>query len=87
LKGDDKYAAYVKQIGLLFENIQLVNPMAIMHASVESETAKPLGSKSEMNNNMTIFLGYAPVRGNSNVFKPKKNNNKKWAYAETMSPI
>jgi hypothetical protein len=48
-----------------------------MHASVESETAKPLGSKSEMSNNMTIFLGYAPVGSNSNVFKPKKNINKK----------
>ncbi len=28
LKGDDKYATYIKQIGLLFENIQLVDPMA-----------------------------------------------------------
>ena len=77
LKGEDKHAAYVKQIGLLFENIQLVDPTAIMHASVESATAKPLGAKSEMSDNMTIFLGYAPVGGNSNVFKPKKNNNKK----------
>jgi hypothetical protein len=77
LKGNDKYAAYVKQIGLLFKNIQLVNPTAIMHASIESDTAKLLGSKLEMNNNMTIFLGHAPVGGNSNVFKPKKNNNKK----------
>ncbi len=77
LKGDDKYAAYVKQIGLLFENIQLVDPMAIMHASIKSETAKPLGSKSEMSNNMTIFPGYAPVGSNSNVFKPRKNSNKK----------
>ncbi len=77
LKGNNKYAAYIKQIGLLFENIQLVDPTAIMHASVESDTAKPLGSKSEMNNNMTIFLGHAPVGGNSNVYKPKKNNNKK----------
>ncbi len=39
LKGDNKYAAYVKQIGLLFKNIQLVDPTAIMHASIESETA------------------------------------------------
>ncbi len=77
LKGDNKYAAYVKQISLLFKNIQLVDPTAIMHASVESETAKPLGSKSEMSNNMTIFLGYAPIGGNSSVFKPKKNVNKK----------
>jgi hypothetical protein len=77
LKGDNKYAAYVKQIGLLFENIQLVDPMAIMHESIKSETAKVLGSKSEMSNNMTIFLGYAPVGGNSSVFKPRKNSNKK----------
>jgi hypothetical protein len=28
LKGDNKYAAYVKQIGLLFKNIQLVDPTA-----------------------------------------------------------
>jgi hypothetical protein len=77
MKGDNKYAAYVKQIGLLFKNIKLVDKMAIMHTSIKSETAKPLGSKSEMNDNMTIFLGYAPVGSNSNVFKPKKNNNKK----------
>ncbi len=77
MKGDNKYATYVKQIGLLFENIQLVDPTAIMHASVESETAKPLGSKSETSDNMTNFLGYAPVRGNSSIFKPKKNVNKK----------
>jgi hypothetical protein len=64
-------------IGLLFKNIQLVNPMATMHASVEWEMAKPLGSKSEMSNIMTIFLGYAPVGGNSSIFKPKKNVNKK----------
>ncbi len=77
LKGDDKYAAYIKQIGLLFENIQLVDPTAIMHAFTESETAKPLGSKSEMSNNMTIFLGYAPVGDNSKVLKPRKKSNKK----------
>ena len=77
LKEEDKHTAYVKQIGLLFKNIQLVDPTAIMHASVESATAKPLDSKSEMSDNMTIFLGYAPVDRNSNVFKPKKNNNEK----------
>jgi hypothetical protein len=77
LKGDNKYATYAKQIGLLFKNIPLVDPTAIMHTSVMSETAKPLGSKSEMSNDMTIFLGYAPVGGNSSVFKPKKNVNKK----------
>ncbi len=48
-----------------------------MHAFVELDTTKPLGSKLEMNKNVAIFLSYAPVRGNSNVFKPKKNNNKK----------
>ncbi len=76
LKGEDKHTAYVKQIGLLFENIQLVAPTAIMHASVESATTKPLGAKSEMSDNITIFLRYIPVSGNSNVFKPKKNNKK-----------
>jgi hypothetical protein len=77
LKGDNKYATYVKQVGLLFENIQLVNPTAIMHAFIKSETVKLLGSKSEMSDNMTIFLGYAPVGGNSTVFKFRKNSNKK----------
>ena len=77
LKSEDKHAAYVKQIGLLFENIQLADPTAIMHASVELATAKSLGAKSEMSDNMTNFLSYAPVGRNSNVFKPKKNNNKK----------
>jgi len=33
LKGKDKYSAYVKQIGNLLENIQLVDLLAIMHAS------------------------------------------------------
>ncbi len=77
LKGDNKYSAYVKQIGLLFKNIQLVNPTAIMHTSNKPETAKLLGSKSEMSNNMKIFLSYAPVGGNSSIFKPNKNVNKK----------
>jgi hypothetical protein len=82
LKGDNKYAAYVKQIGLLFGNIQLVDPTAIMLTSIKLETAKPLGSKSEMSNNMTIFLGYAPVGGNSDVFKPRKNSNQRKAKME-----
>jgi hypothetical protein len=77
LKGEDKHTTYVKQTGLLFENIQLVDPTVIMHASVELATAKSMGSKSEMSNNMTIFLGYPPVDKKSSVFKPKKNNNKK----------
>jgi hypothetical protein len=77
LKGDDKYAAYINQIGLLFENIKLVDPTTIMHASIKLETAKLLGSKSEMSNNMTIFLGYTPVSGNFNVFEPRKNSRKK----------
>ena len=41
--------------------IQLVDPLAIMHAVDESGGAKPLGSKSEMSTNMTVFLAYAPV--------------------------
>ncbi len=48
LRGNNKYAVYVRQIGLLSENI-LVDPTAIMHASVELDNTKPLGSKSEMN--------------------------------------
>ncbi len=61
LKGEDKYSAYVKHIGSLFENIQLVDPLAIMHAVDENRGDKPLGSKSEMSTNMTVFLAYAPV--------------------------
>jgi hypothetical protein len=48
-----------------------------MHATVELENSKPLGSKAVMNTNMAIFLAYAPVANNVNAFKPKKNNNKK----------
>ncbi len=87
LKGDDRYAAYFKQIGLLFKNIQLVNPTAIMHAFVELETAKPLGSKSEMNNNMAIFLSYALFGSNFNVLNPRRITTKRRAYVETTSPI
>ncbi len=76
-KGEVKHGVYVKQIGNLLENIQLVDPTAIMHAMVKSENSKPLGSKAEMNTNMTIFLAYALVGNNANAFKPKKNNNKK----------
>ncbi len=36
LKGEDKHSVYVKRIGNLLENIQLVDPTAIMHATVES---------------------------------------------------
>ena len=77
LKGEDKYGAYVKQIGNLLENIQLVDPTAIMHATVETDNLKPIGKKEEMNANMTIFLAYALVGKDRNAFKPKKNNNKK----------
>jgi hypothetical protein len=48
LKGEDKHGVYVKQIGNLLKNIQLVNATAIMHTVVESENSKPLGSKAEM---------------------------------------
>jgi hypothetical protein len=37
LKGEDKYGAYVKQIGSLLENIHLVDPSAILHAAVETD--------------------------------------------------
>jgi len=65
LKGENKYITYVKHIGNLLENIQLVDPLAIMHAVDESEGAKPLGYKSEMSTNMTVFLAYVPVGRNA----------------------
>ncbi len=77
LKGDDKYSACVKHIGTLFKNIQLVDPLAIMHAVDESGGAKPLGSKTEMSANMTVFLAYLPVGRNTKAFQPKRNTNKK----------
>ncbi len=77
LKGEDEYGAYVKQIGNLLENIQLMDPTAILHAAVELDDTKPIGKKEELSENMTIFLAYAPVGKNQNAFKPKKNNNKK----------
>jgi hypothetical protein len=77
LKGEDKYSAYVKNIGNLLENIQLVDPLAIMHAVDESGGAKPLGSKTEMSTNMTVFLAYAPVGRNTKAFQPKKNTDKR----------
>jgi hypothetical protein len=77
LKSEDKYSAYVKHVGSVFENIQLVDPLAIMHAVDENRGDKPLGSKSEMSTNMTVFLAYAPVGRNAIAFQPKKNNDKK----------
>ncbi len=77
LKGNDKYSAYVKHIGNLLENIQLVDPLAIMHAVDKSGGAKPLGSKNKMSTNMTVFLAYAPVGRNVRAFQSKNNNDKK----------
>jgi len=77
LKGEDKYSAYVKHIGNLLENIQLVDPLAIMHAIDESGGTKPLGFKSEMSTDMTVFLAYALVRRNAKAFQPKKNNDRR----------
>ena len=77
LKGEDKYSAYVKHIGNLLENIQLVDPLAIMHAIDESGGTKPLGSKSEMSTDMMVFLAYALVRRNAKAFQPKKNNDRR----------
>jgi hypothetical protein len=77
LKGEDKYGAYAKQIGNLLDNIQLVDPTAIMHAVVEADASKPVRKKEEMSANMTIFLAYALVGKNQNAFMLKKNNNKK----------
>jgi hypothetical protein len=48
LKGNNKYSAYVKHIGNLLENIQLVDPLAIMHVVNELGGAKPFGSKLEI---------------------------------------
>ena len=48
-----------------------------MHAVDESSGAKPLGSKTKMSTNMTVFLAYAPVGHNVRAFQPKKNNDKK----------
>ncbi len=70
LKGEDKYGIYVKQIMNLLENIQLVNHCTIMHAADETGGAKPLGSKTKMITNMTVFLAYALVGSNANAFKP-----------------
>ncbi len=77
LKGEDKYGACVKQIGNLLENIQLVDPCTIMHAAEGTVGAKPIGSKTNMSNNMAIFLAHALVESNANAFKPKKNTNKR----------
>jgi hypothetical protein len=87
LKGEDKHGVYVKQIKNLLKNIQLVNITAIMHAAVESENSKPLGSKAEMNTNMTIFLAYAPVGNNANAFKPKRTITKQRDAKARMSWI
>jgi hypothetical protein len=75
LKGEEISGAYVKQIGNLLDNIQLVDPTTIMHAAVETNASKPIRKKEEMSTNMTIFLAYAPNGNNQNAFKPKKNNN------------
>jgi hypothetical protein len=77
IKGEDKYEAYVKQMGNLLKNIQLVDTTVILHAVVESDNTKPIDKKEELSENMTIFLAYTPVGKNQNAFKPKKNNNKK----------
>jgi hypothetical protein len=45
LKGEDKYGAYIKQIGNLLKNIQLVDPTAILHTAVKTEATKPIGKK------------------------------------------
>jgi hypothetical protein len=57
-----------------------------MHTMVESGNSKSLGSKAEMNTNMTIFLAYALVGNNGNAFKPKKNNNKKKRHKDKDKP-
>ncbi len=86
LKGEDKYGAYVNLLGNFLENIQLVNPLAIMHAADETGGAKLLESKTKMSTNMTIFLAYALVGINANAFKPKRNNNKKQGHKGKDKP-
>jgi hypothetical protein len=48
-----------------------------MHAVDESGGTKPLGSKTEMSANMTVFLAYPPVGRNTKAFQLKMNNNRK----------
>jgi hypothetical protein len=72
LKAEEKCGACVKQIGNLLENIRLVNPCKIMHAADETGGATPIGSKTQMINNVIIFLAYAPVGSNANAFRMKK---------------
>jgi hypothetical protein len=48
-----------------------------LHAVDESGGAKPLGSKSEMSTNMTVFLAYAPVGRNAKAFQPNKNSDRR----------
>jgi hypothetical protein len=74
LKGEDRYGMYIKQIGNLLENIQLVDPTAIMHAAVKTDNLKPIGKKEEMSTNMIIFHAYALVGKDRNAFMPKKND-------------
>jgi hypothetical protein len=62
-----------------------------MHAADKTGGAKPLGSKTEMSTNMTVFLAYAMVGSNANAFKPNKNNNKKQGHkgkdeSDTLNP-
>jgi hypothetical protein len=63
---------YIKQIGNLLENIQLVDPTAIMHAAVETDNSKPIDKKKDMNANMTIFLAHAPVGKDRNGSSQKR---------------
>ena len=87
LKGNDKYGAYVKPIGNLRENIQLVDPLAIMHAVNKSRGAKPLGSKFEMSTNITVFLAYAPVGHNAKAFQPKKIGQRAGRAKMSLTPL
>ena len=54
-----------------------IRSLEIMHAVNESGGPKPLGFKTKMSTNITVFLAYAPVGRNAKAFQPKKNNNKK----------
>ncbi len=62
LKGEDKYGMYVKQIGNLLENFQLVDPTAIMHSAVKTDTSKPIGKKRG-NEHQHDYLSCIPSGG------------------------
>ena len=86
LKGEDKYSAYVKHIGTLLESIKLVDPLTSMHAVDKSGGAKPLGSKSVISTNMTVFFGICAGGAQCEGFSIKKLSTKGREGRARMSP-